>query len=109
MPVPSSRRLRPCARSVVIDFGQPLALLAHDIDHVLNRPDISKDFVGKSHVELALQRQRELDGIDGIDAERSEEHTSELQSQSNLVCRLLLEKKNLLVATHAARSKRGVM
>src|SRR2546430_9615229 len=27
---------------------------------------------------------------------RSEEHTSELQSQSNLVCRLLLEKKKLL-------------
>src|SRR5256886_3021502 len=27
---------------------------------------------------------------------RSEEHTSELQSQSNLVCRLLLEKKNML-------------
>src|SRR2546430_9941806 len=30
--------------------------------------------------------------VDGEDA-RSEEHTSELQSQSNLVCRLLLEKK----------------
>src|SRR2546430_9044996 len=29
-------------------------------------------------------------------AERSEEHTSELQSQSNLVCRLLLEKKKIL-------------
>src|SRR2546427_7656680 len=28
------------------------------------------------------------------DLARSEEHTSELQSQSNLVCRLLLEKKN---------------
>src|SRR5260370_4867525 len=28
--------------------------------------------------------------------ERSEEHTSELQSHLNLVCRLLLEKKNLL-------------
>src|SRR2546430_7163801 len=27
--------------------------------------------------------------------ERSEEHTSELQSQSNLVCRLLLEKKKI--------------
>src|SRR5256886_8094406 len=27
------------------------------------------------------------------DEDRSEEHTSELQSQSNLVCRLLLEKK----------------
>src|SRR2546430_13518360 len=36
---------------------------------------------------------------------RSEEHTSELQSQSNLVCRLLLEKKNKVpyttkVSTH---------
>src|SRR2546427_3902162 len=29
----------------------------------------------------------------GRNADRSEEHTSELQSQSNLVCRLLLEKK----------------
>src|SRR2546430_13294839 len=29
----------------------------------------------------------------GYDLGRSEEHTSELQSQSNLVCRLLLEKK----------------
>src|SRR2546430_11399410 len=30
-----------------------------------------------------------------IVAVRSEEHTSELQSQSNLVCRLLLEKKKI--------------
>src|SRR2546430_13108426 len=29
----------------------------------------------------------------GLEYGRSEEHTSELQSQSNLVCRLLLEKK----------------
>src|SRR2546430_4434488 len=34
---------------------------------------------------------------------RSEEHTSELQSQSNLVCRLLLEKKkNLLLLLRLA-------
>src|SRR2546430_8919923 len=32
---------------------------------------------------------------------RSEEHTSELQSQSNLVCRLLLEKKN---TTHSSKT-----
>src|SRR5688572_30984823 len=31
---------------------------------------------------------------------RSEEHTSELQSQSNLVCRLLLEKKKKKKNTH---------
>src|SRR5690606_39316563 len=30
----------------------------------------------------------------GCDYARSEEHTSELQSRENLVCRLLLEKKN---------------
>src|SRR2546427_726407 len=30
------------------------------------------------------------------DRKRSEEHTSELQSQSNLVCRLLLEKKKTI-------------
>src|SRR5256886_12150444 len=34
---------------------------------------------------------------------RSEEHTSELQSQSNLVCRLLLEKKKLTAARHRRR------
>src|SRR2546430_12366586 len=31
---------------------------------------------------------------------RSEEHTSELQSQSNLVCRLLLEKKKIIICCH---------
>src|SRR2546427_8750102 len=55
-------------------------------------------------VDLAVGREREqvLGALErvligerrrGVDA-RSEEHTSELQSQSNLVCRLLLEKKN---------------
>src|SRR2546427_8557644 len=36
---------------------------------------------------------RDVAGSDSARLERSEEHTSELQSQSNLVCRLLLEKK----------------
>src|SRR5688572_31125030 len=34
---------------------------------------------------------------------RSEEHTSELQSQSNLVCRLLLEKKKPYANRHSSR------
>src|SRR2546430_4349816 len=38
-------------------------------------------------------------GSRGWSAARSEEHTSELQSQSNLVCRLLLEKKKSRVVT----------
>src|SRR5439155_16812144 len=33
-------------------------------------------------------------GADGGQKDRSEEHTSELQSRGHLVCRLLLEKKN---------------
>src|SRR2546430_8962850 len=36
---------------------------------------------------------------------RSEEHTSELQSQSNLVCRLLLEKKKPLTYTTSSTSR----
>src|SRR5256886_12312415 len=39
----------------------------------------------------------------GPGADRSEEHTSELQSQSNLVCRLLLEKKK----SHAPEPRCG--
>src|SRR2546427_4955699 len=44
---------------------------------------------------LAVKAVRELHLHDADLAQlaRSEEHTSELQSQSNLVCRLLLEKK----------------
>src|SRR2546430_10485700 len=34
-----------------------------------------------------------------LSVRRSEEHTSELQSQSNLVCRLLLEKKKKMTIT----------
>src|SRR2546430_11332634 len=41
-------------------------------------------------------RQKRIVQIPGkYEVDRSEEHTSELQSQSNLVCRLLLEKKKL--------------
>src|SRR2546430_5511139 len=57
-----------------------------------------------AHWELvrAKQARREPEAAAGLRAKqrsvhnRSEEHTSELQSQSNLVCRLLLEKKKKL-------------
>src|SRR2546430_3411183 len=55
------------------------------------------------HLDGERERHREIDVAlvdvlpqplgDEHHADRSEEHTSELQSQSNLVCRLLLEKK----------------
>src|SRR6266478_2661223 len=49
---------------------------------------------GNDEVLAALaQHVGEVDQQDAVRDHRSEEHTSELQSQSNLVCRLLLEKK----------------
>src|SRR3989442_7021310 len=49
---------------------------------------------------------RELDLyvlLAGLLLQRSEEHTSELQSRPHLVCRLLLEKKKISTPTHSAR------
>src|SRR2546428_10395917 len=48
------------------------------------------------HIQRVLAKQKELgyEGLRGC-AGRSEEHTSELQSRSDLVCRLLLEKKTI--------------
>src|SRR5438477_13122075 len=43
--------------------------------------------------ELPPDELKLADGVRGIEKDRSEEHTSELQSHVNLVCRLLLEKK----------------
>src|SRR2546427_6868899 len=46
------------------------------------------------HAELAHEGGEDREArVARRDGDRSEEHTSELQSQSNLVCRLLLEKK----------------
>src|SRR5688572_31011937 len=66
------------------------SVLVHGREHIHVRAD-RDDEIGFRHVAVGAacpvpsqrtQRKR-----------RSEEHTSELQSQSNLVCRLLLEKK----------------
>src|SRR6266511_5715728 len=45
-----------------------------------------------------LRRRRCRDPHRGVDRQRSEEHTSELQSRENLVCRLLLEKKSKIAS-----------
>src|SRR5688572_30878212 len=47
--------------------------------------------------------------VDNGGLNRSEEHTSELQSQSNLVCRLLLEKKKSTTPLYARRRYLGVI
>src|SRR2546430_11891330 len=47
----------------------------------------------RSVVMSSCHTKRPRGKVGGAGMTRSEEHTSELQSQSNLVCRLLLEKK----------------
>src|SRR2546427_6606152 len=59
---------------------------------------------------IALRRDdclltRKVKDGDQIRYVRSEEHTSELQSQSNLVCRLLLEKKKKNKSWHLCRQE----
>src|SRR2546427_4364713 len=49
-------------------------------------------FVGQNF-RFGKERLGTIQSLTAAGPRRSEEHTSELQSQSNLVCRLLLEKK----------------
>src|SRR2546427_2315719 len=64
-------------------------------ESLLARPEVQRliprGIELKWGTEVASRAARTYRALYGV--ERSEEHTSELQSQSNLVCRLLLEKK----------------
>src|SRR2546427_8300365 len=67
--------------------------------------------VGTDQAARHVRRHRAAAQVDAVGAdrerhvERSEEHTSELQSQSNLVCRLLLEKKKKTGTTQCSISQ----
>src|SRR2546430_13112043 len=60
------------------------------VQHVRQRRECRRGAIAE-HSEHDADEEDEDDARDLV--LRSEEHTSELQSQSNLVCRLLLEKK----------------
>src|SRR5690606_41334234 len=106
----SSRRLAPLSISSVtptpalytpsLPAALPILLTARDPEDRPRSADAAlaalramrADF---DHRVLALRADVEPDEVAEIagEATRSEEHTSELQSRENLVCRLLLEKK----------------
>src|SRR5690554_7148226 len=70
---------------------------ANDFEHrlkptkLLNIIKLSEEKLGMEDAEIEVEYQS--DTIGKYDLDRSEEHTSELQSRPHLVCRLLLEKK----------------
>src|SRR2546427_9530196 len=75
--------------------GRDADLLLHEVEVRAHLGDRVLDLDAGVHlheIERPVFVEQELDRAG---ADRSEEHTSELQSQSNLVCRLLLEKKKI--------------
>src|SRR2546430_3787201 len=84
-----------CALPISISDGQALRPLGR-------AEAVGADERRRPRARLAPRRHRDALAADRRNADarrgqrRSEEHTSELQSQSNLVCRLLLDKKKLM-------------
>src|SRR2546422_5918795 len=72
-----------------VDETEARTRVVHDV--------ISRDHVVRRGIDVYAVAALTGDGVISQDhavfAERSEEHTSELQSRLHLVCRLLLEKK----------------
>src|SRR6266481_7148985 len=84
------RRPDPCRRCV----GVPTRILDRDLEAEAQRP-VRLQVVAGPRFEPATDSHNGVSPRADlwITAPRSEEHTSELQSQFHLVCRLLLEKK----------------
>src|SRR5256885_8787993 len=73
----------------------PYTTLFRSLEPVLQSPDeVLARFRGGLVEQLGIGLQ-EIRRRGGFQQQRSEEHTSELQSPCNLVCRLLLEKKKI--------------
>src|SRR5688572_31198389 len=87
-------RVEHCLEVGVIECKRFLIALDGVFELALQRGNVSEQIVRFGG--LAIEFQSSTSGqlcATRIPPLRSEEHTSELQSQSNLVCRLLLEKK----------------
>src|SRR5699024_11857362 len=83
----------PICQQHQLEGGDPLTVQAGDalrVDELRADPQPGEE--GGAHAGAALV-EKLLEGAVGADGDRSEEHTSELQSRFDLVCRLLLEKK----------------
>src|SRR5688572_31477428 len=89
--------LRRPPTSTLFPYTTLFRSLLQDVDHLLDGiglvvEDDDDVVAGVPARRVVVQVGSALSHVSGHEL-RSEEHTSELQSQSNLVCRLLLEKK----------------
>src|SRR5256885_15356323 len=72
---------------------QPRARLVYVTSQMI-QPNIIDYYLDLLPGVISSHARKRLFLVSPLDSSRSEEHTSELQSPCNLVCRLLLEKKN---------------
>src|SRR5258708_24316321 len=93
---PDSARLAPGARN--------LKCRAWKLARLSQRLYINGERFDAGAIRFARRRQQEVKSQVAVD--RSEEHTSELQSPDHLVCRLLLEKKKKQNANREMRWRR---
>src|SRR2546427_8645489 len=96
-------------RVAIVGLGNCASALVQGVEYYKNARD--GEFVpGLMHTRLGPYHVGDIEFSAAFDIDerkvRSEEHTSELQSQSNLVCRLLLEKKktNYIKAPNTTRN-----
>src|SRR5699024_12573519 len=98
----SSQLIPPLYLSLLLFFFTPTAptqlytLSLHDALPISTDDDLTREaFSNMSQIPL-VEHTGTLEKLHQyFHSERSEEHTSELQSRFDLVCRLLLEKKNI--------------
>src|SRR5262249_58620988 len=84
-------------RSLVTDSAHPLAGLVKSLARLLGSTESGVEGAARDVEQAAGLPARSLTGV----VTRSEEHTSELQSLTNLVCRLLLEKKKHVTSSRS--------
>src|SRR5690554_7602628 len=97
MNLPTTSRFVLSSEGFAVNVNQLLELnIAALIDTAQNnRPEYQMALLHEEYAQkyLAVERAERIPNL-ALIGERSEEHTSELQSRPHLVCRLLLEKKN---------------
>src|SRR2546427_3566033 len=82
--------------------GRDASALLRSVDNRSGGGIAARNTTGKQLAQ-AFEAMAEAVATGDVARIRSEEHTSELQSQSNLVCRLLLEKKKDSVRKHVTQ------
>src|SRR5436309_8795557 len=93
---PAERLAAPGCRRFKRGRSCPMGRISRATQPLQVRPKLG----GALIAHLAVLLDRLVDDPLELDRQRSEEHTSELQSRENLVCRLLLEKKKYLTENY---------